>query len=85
MTGTRHNLASRTNALSGLRSQERPDDQLSLTADGILLYPAIGLDVDEAALIQAHRMRFVTIDLARPTGEVIERLRVLPIQSANGL
>src|SRR3546814_20981780 len=46
-----------------LRSQERTDDPLSVAADGMLLYPAIGLDIDETALIQGHRIRFVTIDL----------------------
>jgi 5-methylcytosine-specific restriction enzyme subunit McrC len=65
-----------------LRSQERLDDPLSVTADGMLLYPAIGLDIDETALIQGHRMRFVTIDLARPTAEVVHRLRQLPKLSA---
>jgi 5-methylcytosine-specific restriction enzyme subunit McrC len=54
-----------------LRSQERTDDPLSVTADGMLLYPAIDLDVDEAALVQGHRIRFATIDLARPTAEVV--------------
>lgn len=64
-----------------LRSQERPDDPLSLSSDGILLYPAIAFDVDETAVIQGHCVRFVTIDLARPTTEVIERLQEIPIVS----
>ena len=66
---------------SYLRSQERPGDPMSLNADGILLYPSVGVDIDEAALIQAHRMRFVTIDLARPSAEVIERLGTIPFSS----
>ena len=66
---------------SYLRSQEKPDDLMSLTADGILLYPSVGLDIDETALIQGHRMRFVTIDLARPSVEVIKRLQAIPISS----
>lgn len=61
-----------------LRSQERDDDPLSLNADGMLLYPAIGMAVDEVAVIQRHRMRFVTVDLSRPSAEVIERLRTSP-------
>lgn len=65
-----------------LRSQERPDDPLSATSEGALLYPAIGVDMDETALVQDHRIRFVTIDLARPTSEVIERLRRLPLVSS---
>lgn len=62
-----------------LRSQERDDQPLSLSAEGMLLYPAIGMDVDEAATIQGHRVRFVTVDLSRPTVEVIDRLQELPI------
>ncbi len=65
-----------------LRSQEHPETPLSLNAEGILLYPAIGLNVDETALIQDHRMRFATIDLSLQTGEVIDRLRNLPMSSA---
>ena len=66
---------------SYLRSQERPSDPMSLSADGILLYPSVGVDIDEAALIQTHRMRFVTIDLALESAEVIERLRRIPTSS----
>ncbi|MCZ0963509.1 5-methylcytosine-specific restriction endonuclease system specificity protein McrC [Paracoccus benzoatiresistens] len=65
-----------------LRSQEQPGDPLSMSSDGILLYPSVGMDVDEAALIQGHRLRFVTIDLARPSLEVIERLQDIPLRSS---
>jgi 5-methylcytosine-specific restriction enzyme subunit McrC len=65
-----------------LRSQEFRDDPLSLGADGMLLYPAIDLELDESALIQGHRMRFATIDLSQPAKDVIERLRMLPIRSS---
>ena len=64
---------------SYLRSQERSTDPMSLSADGILLYPSVGVDVDESALIQGHCVRFVTVDLARPSDEVIERLRTIPM------
>ena len=67
---------------SYLRSQERPDEPLSLSAEGMLLYPAIGVDIDEAVELQGHIVRFVTIDLAKPTNVVIEKLRRLPTQSA---
>ena len=67
---------------SYLRSQEHPDDPLSLSAEGMLLYPAIGVDIDEAVELQGHIVRFVTIDLAKPTNVVIEKLRQLPMQSA---
>lgn len=67
---------------SYLRSQERSDDPMSLSADGLLLYPSIGFDVDETAMIQGHRVRFATIDLAQPSAEVIDKLRKLPLLSA---
>ena len=62
-----------------LRSQENLTDPLSSSSEGLLLYPAIGLNIDETALIQGHAVRFATIDLSRPTAEVIEALRELPI------
>lgn len=67
---------------SYLRSQEHSDDPLSLNSDGMLLYPSIGMDVDETAVIQGHSVRFVTIDLAQPSSNVVERLRSLPMLSA---
>lgn len=64
-----------------LRSQERDDDPLSMTSDGMLLYPAIGVDIDETALIQGHRVRFATVDLSRSSLEIIEKLKLLPVLS----
>ncbi len=61
-----------------LRSQEHSDDPMSFCSDGILLYPSIGVDVDETALIQGHRVRFVTIDLAQPSAKVVEKLKAIP-------
>ena len=69
---------------SYLRSQERDDDSRSLISEGLLLYPAIGFDVDEAAELQGHLVRFATIDLALPTNTVVERLRQLPLTSRLG-
>lgn len=67
---------------SYLRSQERPDDPLSLNSDGMLLYPSVGMDVDETAVIQGHCVRFVTIDLTQPSSAVVEKLRNLPLLSS---
>lgn len=67
-----------------LRSQERAIDPMSMHADGILLYPSVGLHVDETVLIQGHRMRFVTVDLDRPSSEVVEQLRAIPTSSTLG-
>ena len=65
-----------------LRSQERPSDPMSIDSDGILLYPTAGLHIDETALIQGHRVRFVTVDLDRPSSEVVEQLRAIPTSSS---
>jgi len=46
-----------------LRSQERPEDAASLTAEGMLLHPQTGGSIDEVMVVQGHRMRFKTIDL----------------------
>jgi len=62
-----------------LRSQARSEDPLSETAEGILLHPAIDTDVDETVRIQGHDMRFMTVNLAGPTSEILARLRSLPL------
>lgn len=62
---------------SYLRSQARPDDPLSMRAEGILLHPSIGADVDESAVIQGHAMRFMTVDLTRPNVAIAGRLRTV--------
>lgn len=57
-----------------LRSQEKPADPLSYRTDGILLYPAIDCDVDEAAVIQGHTIRFATVDLTVNGSAIRQRL-----------
>ena len=57
-----------------LRSQERQPDPLSLTASGMLLHPSVGQEVDEAATIQGHRIRFATVDLAADSLKIRNRL-----------
>lgn len=66
-----------------LRSQERPDDPLANSADGLLHHPAINGDFDEPVRIQAHRMRFATVDLAGTHAAIRQRLLELvePTQS----
>src|ERR1019366_2863383 len=61
-----------------LRSQESEDDPIANRAEGMFLHPAIDLDVDEVVTIQGHRIRFVTVDLARPSIEILDKLRHLP-------
>ena len=60
-----------------LRSQERDDDPPSLDASGMLLHPAVDGDIDEAATIQGHRIRFATVDLASDSQAMRRRLLVL--------
>ena len=58
-----------------LRSQERRSDPLSIHSTGVLLYPSIDYDVDEAAVIQGHKIRFATVDLAADSAAIWQRLR----------
>jgi 5-methylcytosine-specific restriction enzyme subunit McrC len=39
-------------------------DELSSTAEGVLLYPVVRQHMDESASIQGHRYRFMTVDLS---------------------
>lgn len=57
-----------------LRSRENPNDPLSRTSAGVLLYPSLGVDYDEAATIKGHRIRFVTVDLAAETQTIRRQL-----------
>ena len=57
-----------------LRSQEDAGDTLWRTATGVLLYPSVGVDCDEAATIQGHRVRFATVDLAAEAKTIREQL-----------
>ena len=57
-----------------LRSQEDAGDPLWRTATGVLLYPSVGVDYDQAATIQGHRIRFATVDLAAEAKTIREQL-----------
>lgn len=60
-----------------LRSQERPDDPASLTAEGMLLHPQTEGAVDEVMTVQDHRIRCKTINLTGDPGEFEESLNML--------
>ncbi len=47
-----------------LRSQEQLGDPRTLCSLGVLLYPSLGVDYNESAIIQGHRISFATVDLA---------------------
>ena len=68
-----------------LRSQESADDPLSHNSAGVLLYPSLGADYDEAATIQGHRIRFATVDLVADT-PILRRqlLRVVDGEPGDG-
>ena len=51
-------------------------------AEGLLLHPTVGREVDEAVTIQGRRIRFATVDLMAPTLAVRERLRSLVVGAA---
>ena len=57
-----------------LRSQAGRGDPLADQAEGLLLHPSAGVGVDEAAVIQGHRIRFATVDLTASTSEIRTRL-----------
>jgi 5-methylcytosine-specific restriction enzyme subunit McrC len=58
-----------------LRTQERADDALSLSAAGMFLHPSVDGDLDETVRIQGHDIRFATVDLTMPSLAIIDRLR----------
>ena len=60
-----------------LRSQELDSDPRSLDSSGLLLHPSVGEDVDESAVIQGHRIRFATVDLAADSTAIRARLIAL--------
>lgn len=57
-----------------LRSQEGQGDNLADHANGLLLHPCIGDNVDESVTIQGHRIRFATVDLTASTADIRARL-----------
>ena len=57
-----------------LRSQVGRGNSLADCAEGLLLHPSVGESVDETAVIQGHRIRFATVDLAASTSEIRAQL-----------
>ena len=57
-----------------LRSQERVGDSMSHHSTGVLLYPSMGIDYDESAIIQGHRVSFATVDLAADSRTIRSQL-----------
>ena len=57
-----------------LQSQVGRGDGLADSATGLLLHPSVGGMVDETVTIQGQRIRFATVDLAAPSGEIRSQL-----------
>ena len=57
-----------------LRSQVGRGNQLADCASGLLLHPSVGDAVDETVIIQGHGIRFATVDLTAPAGEIRSQL-----------
>lgn len=49
-------------------------DELSGSAEGVLLYPVVGKHLDESATIQGHRYRFLTVDLRSDASHIRKTL-----------
>lgn len=60
-----------------LRSQEKECDPLSISASGMLLYPTVGVTINENMLIQGHKLAFCTIDLTQDNRTIKENLLAL--------
>lgn len=59
-----------------LRSQEGLSP-LADSAEGLLLYPAIGNEQSESVIIDGHRLRFASIDLSQPNRELGEKIKAI--------
>lgn len=55
----------------------RQGDRLADRAEGVLLHPAVGEDVDETVVIQGHPIRFLTVDLTAPVQDIRAQLMKL--------
>jgi 5-methylcytosine-specific restriction enzyme subunit McrC len=56
-----------------LRSQEHITP-LHRSASGILLYPTVHHELNETVILQGHRIRILTVDLAQPWRDIEDRL-----------
>ena len=57
-----------------LRSQEQLGEPITLYSTGVLLYPSLGVDYNESAIIQGHRVSFVTVNLAADSQTIRSQL-----------
>ena len=57
-----------------LRSQAGRGDSIADHAEGLLLHPSVGGNIDETAVIQGHAIRFATVDLAASSSMIRQQL-----------
>ena len=60
-----------------LRSQGGRGDTFADNAEGLLLHPSVGESVDEAVVVQGHRIRFATVDLMSSISTIRTQLLAL--------
>lgn len=69
-----------------LRSQEGTGKPFADVSEGILLHPSIGGEImNEAAVIQGHKIRFATVDLAAEAKEIRKHLLYVVGDGSSGL
>lgn len=66
-----------------LQTQTGKGEASADAAEGILLYPVVNQHIDEWALIQGHRIRLATVDLAGSSEDIRKRLMALTSQDLN--
>nr|WP_240902925.1 5-methylcytosine-specific restriction endonuclease system specificity protein McrC [Caulobacter sp. SLTY] len=65
-----------------LQTQAGQGHDLADAAEGVLLYPAVNCRIDEWAVIQKHRIRIATVDLAASSADIRGRLLGLALGGA---
>lgn len=69
-----------------LRSQEGTGKPFADVSEGILLHPSVGGEIiNEAAVIQGHKIRFATVDLAAEAKEIRKHLLYVVGDGSSGL
>lgn len=69
-----------------LRSQEGTGKPFADVSEGILLHPSVGGEIiNEAAVIQGHKIRFATVDLAAEAKEIRKNLLYVVGDGSSGL
>ena len=66
-----------------VRSQEREGDPPSIDSTGVLLHPSVDGGFNGYALIQRHRIRFATVDLAADSQKIRRQLLRIPCEGVS--